>query len=107
MQKPRRNEDYLIAHRDGGVSPRVSPRLGSVAQVEQGVLGPSTGLRRRVPQRTEMHPSWRETGRLNSQYERRVSKSCLLIEGRRAHNLLQWQRLGQSGTQRKKLILRE
>ena len=49
----------MVAHRDGGVSPCISPHLGSVAQVEQGMLGPSTSLRRLVPQRTEVHPSWR------------------------------------------------
>jgi hypothetical protein len=36
------------------ISSRVSPRLGSVARVEQGLLGPSTSLDTRAHHRTEV-----------------------------------------------------
>ena len=40
------------------VSSRISPHLGSIAQVEQGLLGPSMSLNTHAHHHAEVQPSW-------------------------------------------------
>ena len=50
------------------VSSRVSPRLGSIAQVKQGLLGPSMSLDTHAHHHAEVQPS-REGGASNDEVD--------------------------------------